>query len=163
MMMQTSTSLNPLEAYHALMQFARQRGEGALRLALHAAVPQSFRPDLLHLLCVNFIPESAHAPTVEADVLLASFCEDLGGGYFQFDAEVRRLLLDELVSTYAIEAESRVQRVANFLLVYIERLSRTFRERQDRVAKDYLEIQRWVALAFLAPDAAAEQLASVSY
>src|SRR5687767_10348007 len=52
--------MRPLEAYETVMRFAAERGEPALRLALHAAVPQSFRPGFLHLLRLNFVPEAAH-------------------------------------------------------------------------------------------------------
>src|SRR5713101_7101653 len=159
-MLNTPTGMSPLEAYNALMLFAKKRGEGALRLVLHAAVPQSFRTDLLHLLRLNVVPEAASDPTVEADVLLAPFCAEIGGGYFQFDLEGRYLLLDNLDATYAQEAGSRLRRVANFLLHYIEHQSRRFEENQDRLSKEYLEIQRWVALAFLHPESAAEQLAA---
>ena len=38
--------LSPLAAYEALMQFAKRRGEFALRLAMHAAVPQGIQPEL---------------------------------------------------------------------------------------------------------------------
>ena len=58
--------MSPLEAYEALMLFARRRGEGALRLAMHAAVPQSFRPDLLHLLKLNFLPTDFRPGVKEA-------------------------------------------------------------------------------------------------
>jgi hypothetical protein len=60
----TYNKLDPLEAYKQVMQFSAQRGENALRLALHAAVPQVLRPDLLHLLKLNVVPESIDDSTV---------------------------------------------------------------------------------------------------
>ena len=45
----------PLEAYETVLLFASERGESALRLSMHAAVPQIFRPDLLHLIRRNFV------------------------------------------------------------------------------------------------------------
>src|SRR5215216_337858 len=110
--------MGPQEAYEELIRFARARGEGALRLAMHAAVPQTFRPELLHLLRLNFLGREFHSPSVEADVLFSPLCEDLGGGYFQFDPQVRTLLLDNLATTYA--GEARLSVVANFILTYIE-------------------------------------------
>ena len=152
--------MRPLEAYENVMRFAAERGEPALRLALHAAVPQSFRPGFLHLLRLNFVREAS--PETEADVLLAPFCEDTGGGYYQFDPEARHLLLDQLDPTYpAVGGNvSRVQRVADFLATYIESERGRLSAEQDRLAEDYLSIQGWVALAFLQPETAAMQLAA---
>jgi Cold shock proteins len=152
--------MSPLAAYEELLAFARRRGEGALRLAMHAAVPQGFRPELLHLLRLNFISDVLNDPVIEADVLLSPLCEDMGGGYVQFDPEIRRLLLDGLVEAYPNEPVPRVQEVANFLLHYIEHLEQSTYDNQDVLWHDYLETQRWVALAFLDPNAAAAQLAA---
>lgn len=152
-------AMRPLEAFHAVSRFAARLGDAAFRLAMHAAVPQSFRPDLLHLLRLNFVPEAADAGAAEADVLLAPFSAELGGGYFQFDPEVRRLLLDYLRETYAGEPVSRVVRVADFLLAYVEHAERGATAGLDRLAHDFLHTQRWVGLAFARPDEAAEQLA----
>src|SRR5690348_9586537 len=105
--------MRPVEAYESLMSFVAERGEGAFHLALHASVPQSFRPDLLHLLRLNFLPDLP--PYVEADVLFAPFCEDIGGDYYQFDPEVRSLLLSHVDSTFPEEKGERIRRVANFL------------------------------------------------
>lgn len=153
--------MDPLEAYESVMRFAADRGEPALRLALHAAVPQSFRPDFLHLLRLNFVSEAS--PETEADVLLAPFCVSIGGGYYQLDPEARRLLLDELDPTYpeeSVNEVTRVQRVADFLATYIENERRRLSASVDRLAEDYLAIQGWVALAFLRPETAAAQLAA---
>jgi hypothetical protein len=155
-----TVGMGPLEAFQARSRFAARRGDAAWRLAMHAAVPQSFRPELLHLLKLNFVPEAADDPAVEADVLLAPFSDDLGGGYFQFDPEVRRLLLDDLGQTYADEPVLRVRRVAGFLLAYVDRAERRAPTAHDRLGREFLETQRWVALAFARPEAAAEQLAA---
>lgn len=161
-----SISMGPEIAYEALIRFASANSEVALRLAMHAAVPQAFRPDLLHLLKLNFIPKHSADPlyadvykTAEADVLLSTICRHIGSEFFEFDPEVRRLLLDNLVINYAEEPRSRIHSVANFLLTYAERYSSAFQKNQ--LWRDYLEIQRWVALGFLNPDAAAEQMAAV--
>ena len=156
----TPSTLSPLEAYEALMLFARRRGEGALRLAMHAAVPQSFRPDLLHLLKLNFLPRELHDPAAEADVLFSPLCEEVGRGYFEFGPHVRSLLLDNLAANYVADRTPRIARVANFLLFYVEQMERHAAGGLDRLWRDYLEVQRWVALAFLDPDAAARQLAA---
>src|SRR6185295_15702017 len=150
--------MRPMEAYENVMRFAAERGEPVLRLALHAAVPQSFRPDLLHLLRLNFVPDASYE--AESDVLLAPFCEDAGGGYYQFDPEVRRLLLDNLDPTYPDERGNRIRRVADFLATYIESRSGSLSEEQNRLSQDFLSIQGWVALAFRDPDIAAAQFAA---
>jgi chromosomal replication initiator protein len=151
--------MRPLEAFDALTRFAQRRGEAALRLAMHAAVPQSFRPELLHLIRLNFVPEAAEDAAVEADVLLAPFCENLGAGYFQIDSEVRHLLLDHLGHVYANEPVLRAVRVANLLLAYVDQTERSSLSANDRLRREFMETQRWVALAFAHPEEAAVQLA----
>src|SRR5687767_13583958 len=111
-----SHALDPLEAYEEVMRFAARRGPCALRLALHAAMPQVLRPELLHQLRINFVPESVIDLAVEADVLFAPFCADLGNGYYQFDAAARRLLLQELDPTYRDLPGLRSHRLASFLV-----------------------------------------------
>src|SRR5688572_28250325 len=150
--------MGPQEAYEELIRFARVRGEGALRLAMHAAVPQTFRPELLHLLRLNFLGREFHTPSVEADVLFSPLCENLGGGYFQFDPRVRTLLLDNLAAAY--DGAARIGEVANFILAYIEQQERAGSGRRGRLWRDYLETQRWTALAYRDPDSAAMQLAA---
>lgn len=152
--------LAPLAAYEELMRFAKNRGEAALRLALHAAVPQGFHPELLHLLKRNFVPEAGDDPTTEVDLLFSPLCEHMGRGFFRFDPQVRILLLENLASNYSSEPTPRVYRVANFLLFYVEHYDRSTSARQDRLWRDYLETQRWVALAFVDPEGAARQLAA---
>jgi len=142
------------------MHFAKRRGEFALRLAMHAAVPQGIQPELLHLLKRNFVPEAGDDPTLEADILFSPLCEELGRGFFSFDPQVRSLLLENLASNYAAEPESRIAKVADFLLAYVDHHDRSTSGAQDRLWRDYLEMQRWVAFAFVDPAGAAQQLAA---
>jgi TIR domain len=149
----------PLEAHRALLRFWERRGTAALRLLLHAAVPQSFRPDLLTLIRANFVPEAKDHPEAEADVMLAPFC--LGSGFFQLDNEIRRQCLDHLADLGAHSAPiAREQRVAMLLLAFIERCEAAPGLRDDPLLVDWLEVQRWVVSAFLDPDATAMGLAS---
>src|SRR5262245_1828826 len=143
--MRSGPSMTPLEAHEALLTFARRRGAGSLRLLLHAAVPQSLRPDLLTLIKINFVPEADADPAAVADVRLAPFCEALGGYYVQLDPEVRRQCLDHLADLYADEPMPREQRVAAFLLAFIERCEKAQDVRRDVFLLDWLEVQRWVA------------------
>lgn len=149
--------MRPLEAYDAVMLFAKRRGPATLRLALHASVPQGFRTELVHLLRLNFVPEAGY--DAEADLLFSPFTEDMGRGYFEFDSAVRRLLLENLDRTYSQETTSRVRRVAGLLAAHVEQQS-SRSATEDRVFSGYLEIQRWVALGFLDPESAAQQLAA---
>jgi TIR domain len=142
------------------MRFSGRRGENALRLALHAAVPQVLRADLLHLLRLNFVPESLDDSAVEADVLFAPFCENLGNGYYRFEQNVRRQLLNDLDPTYENDTALRSQQVASFLLAYFGLQSRSIASDNDHLYGSYLEVERWVALAFLDPTSAATQLAA---
>lgn len=152
--------LSPLVAYEALEAYAGRHGWAALELAMHAAVPESLRVDMVALLRRNFLPaEHALRTDLDADLLFASFCEHLGGEYFRLDPEVRRQLVEHLADTHLDEARPRIRRVAAFLLAYVDHLERRAYARQDRLLGAYLETQRWVALAFLEPDTAAEQLA----
>ena len=58
---------------------------------------------------------------------------------------------------YENDAVLRSQRVAEFLLAYIDRQSRSVAGGNDPVFSAYLEVERWVALAFFDPDAAAHR------
>jgi hypothetical protein len=151
----------PLEAHQALLRFAQRRGTAALRLLLHAAVPQSFRPELLALIRANFVPEADGHSAAEADVMLAPFCETLGNGYFQLDPEIRRQCLDHLGDLGGNDAAmaSLEQRVAALLLAFIERCEARPGLSRDPLLPGWLEVQRWVAAAFLDPDATAMGLA----
>jgi tetratricopeptide (TPR) repeat protein len=146
-------------ARDALLRFARGRGEAALRLAMHAAVPQTFRPDLLHLLRINFVPEAAvDAVAAESDVLLAPFCTALGADFFRFETEVRRQLLDHLVASYALEAPSRLRRIAAMMLAYLDR-AESMPSEKGALVREHLVVERWVAAGFLEPLETAKQFA----
>jgi hypothetical protein len=159
-MVTTASELSPLQAYNLLMAFASRYGENTLRLVLHAALPQVLRTDILHLLRLNFVPESMTDLDVEANVLFAPFCQDLGNGYYRFDQNVRLQLLQNLDPAYAEEPTPRSVLIAHFLLSYIEQQSRSSDRIQDRLYADYLEVERWGALGFLDPEVAAAQLAA---
>jgi len=153
-------SLSPLEAYETVMRFARDRGQWPLRLAMHAAVARSFRPLFLHLIKLNFLLEIANDSSVESDVLLAPFCEEIGTGYYQFELQVRALLLDNLQIVYAAENKPRLQSVATFLLAYLNEQERSIDSTHDRLSQSYIDVQRWIVLSFLDPEGAAQQFAA---
>ena len=150
----------PLKAYELVMAFAAKRGEAALRLAMHAALPQVLRPELLHLVRLNFLPESTCDLAIEADVLFAPFCEDIGNGYYSFSANARLQLLQGLDPAYRDESMPRSVQVARFMLDYLDHEVRDIRIGSDRLRSDWIEVERWSALAFAEPALTAGQLAA---
>src|SRR6185295_7359322 len=56
--------------------------------------------------------------------------------------------------------ESRISKVADFLLAYVDHYDRSSVGSQDQLWRDYLEMQRWVAFAFVDPPGAAQHLAA---
>lgn len=151
----------PLKAYELVMAFSARSGEAALRLAMHAALPQVLRPELLHLIRLNFLPGSTYDLAVEADVLFAPFCEDIGNGYYCFAANARLQLLQGLDPAYRDELMPRSMQVARFMLDYLDHAERDVRTGSDRLRSDWIGVERWSALAFADPALAAGQLAAV--
>ncbi len=147
------------EAYDALGDYASTYGELPLRLLLHAAVPQSFRADLLNLLKVNFVPEAGDDLSVDADVLLSPLVEATAAGYFRLDPEVRRQSLDLLDAVYRSDGSQRSVRVARFLIAWLDQLEQAGAAGMDPLLVEYAAIQRWVALALIDPSAVAAALA----
>jgi tetratricopeptide (TPR) repeat protein len=151
-------SLGVREAYNELDAYGRSYGEEPLRLLLHAAVPQSFRADLLNLIKINFLdPRTGSDLCIDADVLLSPLVAANAAGYYRIDPQVRRHCLMLLESIYR---DHRTVQVAHFLVAYIEHLNRVPLGARDPLLAEYLAIQRWVALAFTEPDAAAAAFAA---
>ena len=155
------TDPGPLRAYEVVMGFAARRGEAAIRLAMHAAVPLTLRAELLHLIRLNFMPEAAGDLAIEADVLFAPFCEDIGNGYFCLGGNARTQLLQGLDPAYPDDLTPRSAQVARFMLDYLQHEHRDVRTGGDRLRSQWIEIERWSALAFAEPELAAGQLATV--
>jgi hypothetical protein len=148
------------EAYDALDHFGRKAGRVRLLLLLHACVPQSFRADLLNLLKVNFVGAEAGADlTIDADVIVSDLVHPAAAGYYRLDPEVRRHGLALLDATYREQKERRSVQVARFMLAYAESLERRGSVSLDAMLSEYLAVQRWVALAFIDPAAAAQAFA----
>jgi hypothetical protein len=151
--------LSPLQAFEAVMGFARLRGECSLSLALHASVPQVLHIDMLQVLRLNFVDAINPEVTVN-DVLFATFCVEMGNGYFRFDDNARIQLLQQFESGNPDSSSGQAVRVADFLLTYLGRELTSDRCDRDPVYRSWLEIERWNALAFRDPEATAEQLAA---
>lgn len=146
------------EAYEALEQFAADYGRAPLLLLMHAAVPETLRADLLHLIRQNFLP-AATCLSVEADVLFSPLSHALGNGYYRIDPQVRWHCLGLLRSLHRHDPRPRTERVAELLWLYVEQMERQAARSADPQLADYLAIQRWVALAYLEPASAAEAFA----
>jgi formylglycine-generating enzyme required for sulfatase activity len=151
-------ALTTAEAYEALSAFARSYGPDPLLLLLHASVPETLRPDILHLIQINFLAGPAD-PSREADVLFAPFTTCLGGDYYRVDAQVRWHGLALLRSLYREESRGREVRVAELLWCHLEQLERGQRITAQTLLGNYIAMQRWVALAYLEPSDAARAFA----
>jgi GTPase SAR1 family protein len=139
-------------AYPRVVSFARRFGEAHITLAMHAAFPLGLTPELVHLLRVNLVPG---APFIaEADLLLSALCGEAGEGFYEMDAAVRELLLEELVSDPDF-GPTRLFHVAEFTLAYAER---ALDGATDPELRRFLGTQRWAALAQLQPEQASEEL-----
>jgi hypothetical protein len=147
------------EAYAALEQYAADYGRDALLLLMHASVPETLRADLLDLIRVNFLPDHRADLSLDADVLFSPLATGLGGGYYRLDAQVRWHGLALLRSLYRDDARPRARRVAELLWRYVQAMERRASRAADPQLAEFLDIQRWVALAYLEPASAAHAFA----
>lgn len=147
------------EAYAALTQYAADYGREPLLLLMHAAVPETLRPDLLNLIRVNFLAARGPDTSLEADVLFSPLATALGGGYYRIDAQVRWHCLVMLRSLYRHDPRPRIRRIAELLWRYVEAREHHASRAADPQLAEFLDIQRWVALAFLEPRSAAHAFA----
>jgi hypothetical protein len=150
-------ALQPREAYAALEEYVAGVGRTALMLAMHAAVPERLRPDLLNLIKLNFLPEGWGDLALETDVLFAPFIAPEGSGYYRMEPEIRRQVLALLDAAHRHETIRRSARVGHFMLVYLDRLQHA--ASRDPLARRYVEVERWSALAFVDPALAARRFA----
>ena len=65
----TGRPLTIKEAHDALESFGMETGRVPLLLLMHAAVPQSFRADLLNLLKINFLATEASRTHTTSSVI----------------------------------------------------------------------------------------------
>jgi len=147
------------EAYAALEQYAADYGRDALLLLMHASVPETLRADLLDLIRANFLPDHCADLSLDADVLFSPLATGLGGGYYRLDAQVRWHGLALLRSLYRDDARPRARRVAELLWRYVQAMERRASRAADPQLAEFLDIQRWVALAYLEPASAAHAFA----
>lgn len=148
----SETSLLQKNARRRVDMFKREYGRGIVLLACHAALPVVLNTELLHLIRINFFLDTPEplSYTEESDLLLSPICQEIGADLYEIEAEVRNILLQELVSEYGHE---RVREIAALLWQYTEQ--RFPWENHLRLKR----AQQLTALNFLNPDKAKEWLA----
>lgn len=151
--------LEDREAYEALAQYSTDYGRAPLLLMMHAAVPETLRADLLNLIRVNFMAAQGADTSLEADVLFSPLTTALGGGYYRIDPQVRWHCLVMLRSLYRGDQRPRIRRIAELLWRYVEAREHQANRAADPQLAEFLDIQRWVALAFLEPNCAVHAFA----
>lgn len=117
--------MNKSECLKLLNDF-RSRGEETYIFCCHAAVPLIITPDLLYQLWNNFKQyEYKDEPQVTyrvshiaiSDILLSRLCREVGIELYEFDKDIRDLLLEDLVSNIG---DTRKKTVARFLEDYAQ-------------------------------------------
>lgn len=154
--------LSVKDAFDHLNKFAAAYGHAAILLALHLAVLERFRGDLVALVRRKFLPKALSSDVpADADVLFGPLSWNLGGGYYRMDAEVRRQCLVALDVWGSMEGDTiyRSRRVAQFVRQYVSWSRRHPPAVADPVFADYLNTIEWVALGFDDPEAAAVSMA----
>ena len=139
--------------------FRRHHGDPHLYLACHAALPLALSSDLTYRLWANFQRDASGdllgIPWVAvADLLLSSLCEEVGDELYEMDEAVRSMLLERLAGDNRF-GPNRLRRIAAFLDAYVEQQLNS----DDIDARDFAQAQHWAALAYIAPSAAARELA----
>ncbi|HAW50758.1 MAG TPA: hypothetical protein DCX54_00280, partial [Flavobacteriales bacterium] len=91
-----------------------------LNLACHAALPVLLNAEIVHLIRINFFngvfkKGEELTSTAERDFLFSDICVEIGGGLYKIDQDVRKVLLERLLSEYGID---RAQKVAALLWKY---------------------------------------------
>ncbi len=153
---------NALSGYAAsqlIDDFAHSYGPAATLLIAHAAVAETLRADLVALMRKNFIvgPQKKNA-SLDADVLYGPLTDNLGGGYFNIDGEIRRQLIMLLNAWGArrIESDLRSKHVAKFIRSYVAHKSKRISD--DLEYKAFLNKIHWSAVAFDTPEVAVNSL-----
>jgi len=90
---------------------------------------------------------------VVADLLLSSLCDEVGRELYEMDAAVRKLLLNRLKEDDNF-GQLRINELSDFLLVYVRQQLNS----SDQEVRDFAQVQRWTALAYVRPSEAAREL-----
>lgn len=144
----------------ALEAFYNRNGEAHLLFACHAALPLGLTPELLYSLWNNFKVdgdgESLNIPWVATpDLLLSNLCEEVGAGLYEMDRQIRITLLNLLEQDTHFELK-RIRELAAFLATYVQPQLKS----ENLDIRDFSQAQNWVAMAYLRPEKAAQELAN---
>ena len=133
-----------------------QHDNGHYVLAMQAAVPVFFSPDLLYRLWQNFRTfqflgqeEKIIHEVAVSDLLLSPLCKESGFDMYEMPAEVRDILLKDLQQTLGAD---RVKSIATFLEAYSEVNYR------EPGMENFRSVQQWAALSLTNPNAAVKQV-----
>ncbi|BAZ10733.1 hypothetical protein NIES4071_25560 [Calothrix sp. NIES-4071] len=162
--MNNSNALLPENPSHKIEQmiasFQRQFSEAHLYLAYHAALPVALTPHLTYCLWANFQTDIRNqglkAPWIAvADLLLSPLCQEVGHELYEMDADLRNYLIEQMIHHPSF-GQKRVEELAHFLLSYVQRDLNHSKPSIQTLA----QAQRWTALAYVYPEAAAHELAT---
>lgn len=150
--------MKPEVAQRRIESFRKRFGEAHLMFAYHAAFPLALTPDLLYKLWANF-QRDIHGrvlgiPWVAvADLLLSSLCDEVGHELYEMDTAMRNLLLNRLKEDVNF-GQQRIHELSDFLLTYVRQQLNS----SDPDVRDFAQVQRWTALAYVRPSETAHEL-----
>ncbi|NEN96991.1 MAG: formylglycine-generating enzyme family protein [Moorea sp. SIO3I7] len=158
----STTKTTSPDIIQRIQSFRDKFGEPHLYFAYHAAFPIALMPDLLYCLWANFQQdirnENLKIPWIAvADLLLSPLCHEVGRELYELEPEMRNVLLEQLNSNPLFNQHNhqRIKTLAYFLLAYIKPQLNSPKNSVRTIA----QAQRWTALAYIDPEAAARDLA----
>jgi hypothetical protein len=105
-------------AKRRLKQFQHKFGEAMVEFASHAALPVVLNSELVHLLRLNFFFASTSIDYLtEAELLLSSFCREIGEDLYEIEPAIRTVLLERLSQ----QNPERIKEIAALLWQYTKR------------------------------------------
>lgn len=138
--------------------FRQRFGDGHFYLACHAALPIALTPDLLYCLWANFQRDVQgnvlDIPWIAVSDILLHLCDEIGHELYEIEPEIRHQLLQSLQNEPRL-GQKRLHELCDFLLAYVS----NDLEHGDIDARELAETQRWLAIAYKEPDAAAREIA----
>jgi formylglycine-generating enzyme required for sulfatase activity len=151
------TRLHEIE--QTVASFQRRFTEAHVYLAYHAALPVALTPHLTYCLWANFQldigNQNLNMPWIAvADLLLSSLCQEVGEELYEMNPDLRNYLLDRM-SHHPRFGQKRLDELAQFLLTYVQQELNDSKSSIQTLA----QAQRWTALAYIYPEAAAYGLA----
>ena len=133
------------DAMQRIEAFRNHFTEAHLEFACHAAFPLALTPDLLYRLRDYPFNPKLQVPWIAvSDLLLSGLCSEVDEELYEMDSTVRKVLLSGL-------SQQRLRELSKFLLKYVKR------NFQSKIS-GLKQAQYWIALAYVEPGKAAEQL-----